>query len=67
MHFNNDLQNHVIDDSGPAKEVLKNSSGAVIIATAKYVKGTVFALAIPGCITSIPMVVCRQVLKMIKP
>jgi hypothetical protein len=79
MHFNDDLQNHVIDDkhfedgaiitkgnvlfktagkiyikdacsiglSGPAKAVLKNSSGAVIIATAKYGKGTVLAVGDP--------------------
>lgn len=79
MHFNNDLQNHVIDDnhfedgaiittgnpifktagkifikdacsillSGPAKAALKNSSGAIIIATAKYGKGTVFAVGDP--------------------
>lgn len=79
MHFNNDLQNHVIDDnhfengaitttgnpvfktahkifmkdacsialSGPAKPVLKNSAGAVIIATAKYGRGTVVAIGDP--------------------
>ncbi|MCR8561629.1 DUF4350 domain-containing protein [Mucilaginibacter sp. BJC16-A38] len=79
MHFNDDLQNHVIDDnhfedgaiitsgnplfktagkifikdacsiglSGPAKPLLKNSSGAVIIATAKYGKGTVIAIGDP--------------------
>jgi unsaturated rhamnogalacturonyl hydrolase len=79
MHFNNDLQNHVINDdhfedgaiittgnpvfktagkifmkdacsisvSGVAKAALKNSSGAVIIATAKYGKGTVFAVGDP--------------------
>ncbi len=79
MHFNDDLQNHVIDDShfedgaitttdnpvfktagkvymkdacsialnGPAKAVLKNSNGAVIIATAKYGRGTVVAVGDP--------------------
>ncbi len=79
MHFNDDLQNHVIDDShfedgaivttgnpvfktagkvfmkdacsielsGQAKPLLKNSSGAVIIATAKYGKGTVIAVGDP--------------------
>ncbi|MEO6980240.1 MAG: DUF4350 domain-containing protein [Mucilaginibacter sp.] len=79
MHFNDDLQNHVIDDnhfedgavittgnptfktadkifmkdvcsialSGAAKPLLKNSSGAVIIATAKYGKGTVIAVGDP--------------------
>jgi unsaturated rhamnogalacturonyl hydrolase len=79
MHFNNDLQNHVIDDahfedgavkttgnpvfktankiymkdvcsislSGPATSVLKNSSGATIIASAKYGKGTVIAIGDP--------------------
>lgn len=79
MHFNNDLQNHVIDDdhfedgaiittgnpafktagkifmkdacsisiTGAAKAALKNSDGAVIIATAKYGKGTVFAVGDP--------------------
>jgi unsaturated rhamnogalacturonyl hydrolase len=79
MHFNNDLQNHVVDDahfedgaiittgnpifktaikvylkdvcsiaiSGPAKAALKNNNGAVIIATAKYGKGTVFAVGDP--------------------
>ena len=79
MHFNDDLQNHVIDDnhfedgavvttgnpifktagkifmkdacsitlSGPAKAALKNSSGAVIIATAKYGKGIVAAVGDP--------------------
>ena len=78
-HFNNDLQNHVIDDnhfqdggmittgnpifksankvfmkdvcsisiSGPAKPGLKNNNGAVIIAIAKYGKGTVFAVGDP--------------------
>lgn len=79
MHFNDDLQNHVIDDahfedgavnttgnpmfktggkifmkdvcsiatSGPAKPALKNQNGATIIATAKYGKGTVFAVGDP--------------------
>ncbi len=79
MHFNDDLQNHVIDDNhfedgaiitegnpvfktagkifmkdacsialrGPAKPLLKNSSGAVIIATAKYGKGAVLAVGDP--------------------
>ena len=79
MHFNDDLQNHVIDDnhfedgavnttgspmfktarkiymkdvcsiglSGPAKAALKNGDGAVIIATAKYGKGTVVAVGDP--------------------
>jgi len=79
MHFNDDLQNHVIDDNhfqdggvitannpifktadkifmkdvcsigltGPARAGLKNSNGAVIIAIAKYGKGTVFAVGDP--------------------
>jgi len=79
MHFNDDLQNHVVDDShfedgaiittgnpvfktaakvfmkdacsialsGPAKPLLKNGSGAVIIAVAKYGKGTVIAVGDP--------------------
>lgn len=79
MHFNNDLQNHVINDdhfedgaiittgnpvfktagkifmkdacsialTGAAKAALKNSGGAVIIATAKYGKGIVFAVGDP--------------------
>lgn len=79
MHFNDDLQNHVINDehfddgaivtagnpifktagkifmkdvcsigiSPPAKAGLKNSNGAVIIAIAKYGKGTVFAVGDP--------------------
>jgi hypothetical protein len=79
MHFNNDLQNHVINDdhfedgaiittgnpifktagkifmkdacsisiTGAARAGLKNSSGAVIMATAKYGKGTVFAVGDP--------------------
>jgi unsaturated rhamnogalacturonyl hydrolase len=79
MHFNDDLQNHVINDehfedgainttgnpifktarkiymkdvcsigvSGPAKAALKNSSGAIIIAVAKYGKGTVMAVGDP--------------------
>jgi len=79
MHFNDDLQNHVIDDNhfedgalitannpifktakkvfmkdvcsidikGPAHAALKNPKGAVIIATAKYGKGTVFAVGDP--------------------
>ena len=79
MHFNDDLQNHVINDEHfadgaiittgnpifktahkifmkdvcsiglkyPAKAALKNSNGAVIIATAKYGKGTVFAVGDP--------------------
>ncbi len=79
MHFNDDLQNHVINDShfedgavsttgnplfktankifmkdvcsigttGPAKAMLKNGNGATIIATAKYGRGTVFAVGDP--------------------
>ncbi|HWZ03417.1 MAG TPA: hypothetical protein VNX40_07360 [Mucilaginibacter sp.] len=79
MHFNDDLQNHVINDqhfddgavvttgnpifktarkvfmkdvcsigiNHPAKAGLKNSNGAVIIAIAKYGKGTVFAVGDP--------------------
>jgi hypothetical protein len=79
MHFNNDLQNHVIDDQHfddgsiitdgnpifktahkifmkdvcsidvkyPAVAALKNAAGAVIIATAKYGKGTVLAVGDP--------------------
>lgn len=79
MHFNDDLQDHVIDDAhfadgaidptnnpafktskkiyikdacsigltGPAKPFLKNSSGAVIMAVAKYGKGTVLAIGDP--------------------
>jgi len=79
MNFNNDLQNHVIDDAHfedgavnttgnpifttaskiymkdvcsiglkyPAKPALKNHAGAVIIAIAKYGKGTVFAVGDP--------------------
>ena len=79
MHFNDDLQNHVINDAhfsdgeinttgnaifktahqvfmkdvcsigikGPAKAALKNSNGAVIIATAKFGKGTVMAVGDP--------------------
>jgi hypothetical protein len=79
MHFNADLQNHVVDDEHfadgaivatgtpifktahkifmkdvcsigvkyPAKAALKNSKGAVIIAIAKYGKGTVFAVGDP--------------------
>jgi hypothetical protein len=79
MHFNDDLQNHVIDDQHfadgavittgnpmfktahkifmkdvcsistkyPAKAALKNRNGAVIIAIAKYGKGTVFAVGDP--------------------
>lgn len=79
MHFNDDLQNHVIDDQHfedgaatttgnpifktahkifmkdvcsigvkyPAEAALKNSNGAVIIAIAKYGKGTVFAVGDP--------------------
>jgi hypothetical protein len=79
MHFNNDLQNHVINDQHfadgaiittgspifktarkifmkdvcsigvkyPAKAALKNSNGAVIIAIARYGKGTVFAVGDP--------------------
>jgi len=79
MHFNDDLQNHVIDDkhfedgavnttgnpifktaskiymkdvcsigvTDPAKAALKNSNGAVIIAVAKYGKGTVLAVGDP--------------------
>jgi unsaturated rhamnogalacturonyl hydrolase len=79
MHFNDDLQNHVIDDNhfadgaiittgnpifktankiymkdvcsigltGPARATLKNRNNAVIIATAKIGKGTVFAVGDP--------------------
>lgn len=79
MHFNNDLQNHVIDDghfddggirtagnpvfksarlifmkdvcsistTGVAYPLLKNKSGATIIAIAKYGKGTVVAVGDP--------------------
>ncbi|MDB5016931.1 MAG: unsaturated rhamnogalacturonyl hydrolase [Mucilaginibacter sp.] len=79
MHFNDDLQNHVINDQHfadgaiittgnsifktahkifmkdvcsiaikpPAKAALKNSIGAVIIAIAKYGKGTVSAVGDP--------------------
>lgn len=79
MHFNDDLQNHVINDTHfedgaiittgnpifktarkifmkdvcsisvkhPAKAALKNTAGAVIIATARYGKGTVFAVGDP--------------------
>jgi len=79
MHFNGDLQNHVIDDahfedgslnttgnpifktahkifmkdvcsiglSGPASAALSNKNNAVIIATAKYGKGTVMAVGDP--------------------
>jgi hypothetical protein len=79
MHFNNDMQNHVIDDAhfadggvtvtgnplfktakkifmkdvcsisttGSAKPLLKNGAGAIIIATAKYGKGTVVAISDP--------------------
>jgi unsaturated rhamnogalacturonyl hydrolase len=79
MHFNDDLQNHVMNDehfedgavltagnpifktarkifmkdvcsigvSPPAQAALKNSNGAVIIAIAKYGKGTVFAVGDP--------------------
>ncbi len=79
MHFNDDLQNHVLNDQHfedgavntagnpifktankifmkdvcsigvkyPAKAALKNSNGAVIIAIAKYGKGTVFAVGDP--------------------
>ena len=79
MHFNDDLQNHVINDTHfedgaiittgnpifktaskifmkdvcsisvkhPAKAALKNAAGAVIIATARYGKGTVFAVGDP--------------------
>jgi len=79
MHFNNDLQNHVINDQHydegavvttgnpvfktarkifmkdvcsinikyPAKAFLKNDNGAVIIATAKFGKGTVLAIGDP--------------------
>jgi len=79
MHFNDDLQNHVINDQHfadgavvttgnpifktahkifmkdvcsiavkyPAKGALKNPNGAVIIAIAKYGKGTVFAVGDP--------------------
>lgn len=79
MHFNDDLQNHVIDDkhfddggvattgnpvfksaslvfmkdvcsiglTSPAEPLLKNSNGAIIIATAKYGKGTVLAIGDP--------------------
>jgi len=79
MHFNDDLQNHVINDQhfedgavnttgnpifktsnkifmkdvcsiglkNGARVALKNSNGAVIIAIAKYGKGTVFAVGDP--------------------
>ncbi|HEY2582087.1 MAG TPA: DUF4350 domain-containing protein [Mucilaginibacter sp.] len=79
MHFNDDLQNHVIDDNhfadgavittgnpifktagkiymkdvcsislaGPAHPGLRNNTNAVIIAIAKYGKGTVFAVGDP--------------------
>lgn len=79
MHFNDDLQNHVIDDAhfedgavnttgnpmfktarkifmkdvcsiattSPATPALRNQNGATIIATAKYGKGTVFAVGDP--------------------
>ncbi|MDB5133300.1 MAG: unsaturated rhamnogalacturonyl hydrolase [Mucilaginibacter sp.] len=79
MHFNDDLQNHVIDDNhfqegavvtannpifktakkifmkdvcsidirSPAYPGLRNSNGAVIIAVAKYGKGTVLAVGDP--------------------
>jgi hypothetical protein len=79
MHFNDDLQNHVLNDQHfqdgainttgnpifktahkifmkdvcsiglkyPAKAALKNGNGAVIIAVAKYGKGTVFAVGDP--------------------
>jgi len=79
MHFNDDLQNHVIDDAhfedgaantsgnsifktahkvfmkdvcsigitGPAKAALRNKNNAVIIATARYGKGTVMAVGDP--------------------
>jgi unsaturated rhamnogalacturonyl hydrolase len=79
IHFNDDLQNHVVDDAHfadgaintegsaifktshlifmkdicsislktPAKAALKNTVGAVIIAIAKYGKGTVLAVGDP--------------------
>ncbi len=79
MHFNDDLQNHVINDQHfqdgainttgnpifktahkifmkdvcsigikyPAKAALKNGNGAVIMAVAKYGKGTVLAVGDP--------------------
>ncbi|MDB4902382.1 MAG: unsaturated rhamnogalacturonyl hydrolase [Mucilaginibacter sp.] len=79
MHFNDDMQNHVIDDNhfqdgaivttnnpsfktankifmkdvcsisltGPAHAFLKNSDDAVVMAVAKYGKGTVFAVGDP--------------------
>jgi hypothetical protein len=79
MHFNDDLQNHVINDQHfqdgainttgnpifktahkifmkdvcsigvkyPAKAALKNGNGAVIMAAAKYGKGTVLAVGDP--------------------
>jgi unsaturated rhamnogalacturonyl hydrolase len=79
MHFNDDLQNHVINEQHfedgavnttenpifktahkvfmkdvcsigikwPAEGALRNSNGAVIIAIAKYGKGTVFAVGDP--------------------
>lgn len=79
MHFNNDLQNHVVDDAHfedgaiytagwpvfktakkvfmkdvcsiglkyPAKAVLKNAKGAVVIAMAKYGKGYAVAVGDP--------------------
>lgn len=79
LHFNNDIQNHVLDDahfddgaivlnnhpifqtskklflkdvcsialSGKAIPVLQSANGAVIAATTKYGKGTVFAVGDP--------------------
>jgi hypothetical protein len=79
MHFNDDMQNHVIDDNhfddggvstannpvfkdanlvfmkdvcsigikAPARPALTNKDNAVIIATAKFGKGTVFAVGDP--------------------
>lgn len=79
MHFNNDLQNHVVDDDhfddggaettksqifqtahlvfmkdvcsiglkAPAYAILKNKNNAVIIADAKYGRGTVLAIGDP--------------------
>lgn len=79
MHFNNDMQNHVVDDAhfedgtininsnpifktagkifmkdvcsvgvkAPAKAALRNKNNAIIIATARYGRGTVMAVGDP--------------------
>lgn len=79
MHFNDDMQNHVVDDNhfedgaiittknpifktaykifmkdvcsigltGPAHAFLRNGNNAVVMAVAKYGKGTVFAVGDP--------------------